>query len=169
MDVVQPASLQTLQTIGGLFLWFIVYLLLGILPLFALLYAIFYLLTLPMRRNERVRLFLDLLEIGIKDGRSPEASVLEAASCNDRAFGVQFHHLAARLSSGVRLSQALNDVPKAAPPQIRGMIAAGERIGDLAKVLPACRQLLRDDVSHVRRAQDHLVDVACRLTPPAVR
>jgi len=168
MDVIQPDSLQLLETVAALFLWFIVYLLLGILPLVALLYGIFYLLTLPMRRNERVRLFLDLLEIGIKDGRSPEASVLEAASCNDRALGVRFHHLAAHLSSGIRLSQALDEVPKSAPPQIRAMLTTGERIGDITKVLPACRQLLRDGVSQVRSAQNYLVVLAFGVTPLSI-
>jgi general secretion pathway protein F len=169
MDITgQPESLQAIETIAGLFLWFLVYVLLGLVPFCALLYGIFYLLTLPMRRNERVRLFLDLVEMGIKEGRSPEAAVVEASHCGDRSLGVQFHHVAARVSGGLRLSQALSLVPRAAPPQIRAMLATGERIGDVTKVLPACRQLLRDAVSQVRSAQNYLVVLAFGVTPLAI-
>ena len=37
----------------------------------AFLYLGYFLLTLPMRRNERARLLLDLLELGLKEGRTP--------------------------------------------------------------------------------------------------
>jgi len=36
-----------------------------------------------------------------------------------------------------------------------GHVEAGERIGDIGKVLPACRLLLRDAVSHVRGALNY--------------
>src|SRR4029077_392254 len=109
--VTQPDALQTLQTIGGLLLWLIVYIILALVPFCALLYAIYYLLTPPMRRNERVRLFLDTLELGLKDGHTPEAAIVDAASSRDRALGVRFQMLASWLASGGRLGDALEQVP----------------------------------------------------------
>jgi type II secretory pathway component PulF len=136
-----------------------------LLPLYGILYAFHYVLTLPMRRNERTRVFLDLLELGLKDGRTPEAAVMEAAASRDRSIGVRFHLLAAHIQNGLRFNQALEKVPRLLSPQIRAMLKAGERIGNMAKVLPACRQLLRDGVSQVRGALNYLVLLVFCVTP----
>lgn len=131
----------------------------------AFIYAFYFLLTLPMRRNERARLFLDLLELGLKDGRTPELAVTEASTSRDKAMGVRFHLLAVFINKGHRMSQSLESVPRLLPPQIQAMLKAGERIGDVGKVLPACRQLLNDAVSQVRGAVNYLVVLAFCITP----
>jgi type IV pilus assembly protein PilC len=157
------------EGIALLVLGFVAYVLLGLLPTLAGLYLIFYLLTLPMRRNERVRIFLDFLERGIKDGRTPEDALKEVMLSQDHALGrKRIHLLGAYLQQGFRLSQALEQVPRLAPPQIRAMLKTGERIGDVAKVLPACRLVLRDGVSHVRGALNYLLVLAFVATPFAV-
>ncbi|HWX23257.1 MAG TPA: type II secretion system F family protein [Candidatus Binatia bacterium] len=164
-------SLQQLfQTdpLGGvatLVLGFVLFVVLGLSPVIALLYFVHFLLTLPMRRNERARMFLDLLELGLKEGRTPEAAVTDAASSQDPSLGYRFQLLAASCREGRRLTQALERVPRLLPPQIRAMLGAGERIGDVAKVLPACRLLLRDGVSQVRGALNYLLILALLATP----
>ncbi len=45
------------------------------------------------------------------------------------------------------------------------MLMAGQKIGDLRKVLPACRQLLKDAVSHTRGAISYLVIITFVITP----
>jgi type II secretory pathway component PulF len=162
-----PQLLQAhpFQGIAVLALTFILYLLLGFLPLCGILYLIYFLLTLPLRRNERARVFLDLLELGLQEGHSPEAAITGAAASHDRSLGVRFHLLAAHLEGGLRLSQALEKVPRLVPPQVRAMLATGERIGDVRKVLPACRLLLRDSVSSVRSAMNYFILLAFAVTP----
>src|SRR5512142_1169837 len=59
------------------------------------LYVLFFLLTLPMRRRERARIFLDLLELGLREGRTPEKAIVEASASRDPAAGARFHLLAA--------------------------------------------------------------------------
>ena len=147
---------------------FVVFLLLGVLPICGVSYAIYWLLTLPLRRNERARLFLDLLELGLREGRTPEAAVAGAAASRDRSLGVRFHLLAAHLEGGLRLSQALEKVPRLLPLQVCAMLKTGERIGDIRKVLPACRLLLRDSVSHVRSALNYLILLAFAVSPVVV-
>src|ERR1035437_9527039 len=156
-----------LLAIAALALAFVVYLL-CLLPVCGAVYVIYFLLTLPMRRNERARMFLDLLELGLQEGRTPEAAVTGAAASRDRSLGVRFHLLAAHLEGGLRLSQALDQVPRLLPPQVRAMLITGERIGDIRKVLPACRMLLRDSVSSVRGALNYLVLLAFAITPAMV-
>jgi len=141
------------------------FLLVGVVPFVFALQGMYYLLTLPMRRNERCRIFLDLLEIGLKQGRSPEAAITDAAGCKDQALGKPFLIAAEYLRQGGRLSQALYSVPRLAPPQIRGMLKVGEQIGDVGKVLPACRLLLSDGVSHVRSALNYLIVLAILGVP----
>jgi type IV pilus assembly protein PilC len=143
----------------------LLYVVLVLLPLCCLLYLIYFLLTLPLRRNERARLLLDLMELGLKQGRSPENTLVAVAASHDRSLGVRFHLLAAYLEQGLRLSEALKRVPYLLPPQIRDMLATGERIGDVAKVLPACRHFILDGVSRVRSAVNYLVILVFVVTP----
>src|SRR5205085_1788109 len=51
------------------------------------------------------------------------------------------------------------------PPPIQAMLKTGERIGDLSKVLPACRQFLNDGVSHVRGALNYVLLLVFVVTP----
>jgi len=157
-----------LQAIASLVLAFVIYLLLGLVPLCGLVYVIYFLVTLPLRRNERARLFLDLLELGLQEGRTPEVAVTGAAASHDRSLGVRFHLLAAHIEGGLRLSQALEQVPRLLPEQVRAMLITGERIGDIRKVLPACRLLLRDSISQVRGALNYLILLAFAAVPAVV-
>ena len=154
-----------LTGIATLALGFVIYLFLGLAPVCGVTYLIYFLLTLPLRRNERARLFLDLLELGLNEGRRPEAAIVGAATSRDRSLGTRFYRLAAYLEQGMPLSLALEQVPRLVTPQIRAMLKTGERIGDVAKVLPACRQLLKDGVSQVRGALNYLVLLVFAVTP----
>ena len=53
-----------------------------------LIFLIHFLFTLPMRRAERARLFLDLLESALQRGQSLEAMILSIAQSRDRTLGV---------------------------------------------------------------------------------
>src|SRR3982750_4766025 len=72
-----------------------------------LLQGLYLVLTVPLRRNERVRLFLDLLELGLKEGRAPEAALIDAATTGDESLGLRLPVLAAHLKNGMKLSAAL--------------------------------------------------------------
>jgi type II secretory pathway component PulF len=146
-------------------LYFVAYVLIGLVPAGAVCYLFYFLLTLPMRRNERARWLLDLVELGVKDGRSPEAALSEAAASCDTELGVRFHLLAEYLRQGMRLSQALDHVPWLLPPPVAAMLKTGERIGDIRRVLPACRALLKDGVSHVRGAVNYVVLLVFAMAP----
>src|SRR5664279_5444886 len=159
---------SSLQDIALMAVGFLAYLLLGLLPVCGVIYVIYFLLTLPLRRNERARMFLDLLELGLQEGRTPEATVTSVAASRDKSLGVRFHLLAAHIEGGMRLSQALEQVPRLLPAQVRAMLITGESIGDIRKVLPACRMLLRDSVTSVRGELNYLILLAFAATPAVV-
>jgi type II secretory pathway component PulF len=164
----QLSDSDPLRAAAAMAVGVLIYLLFGLAPTCGISYGIYFLLTLPMRRNERARLFLDVLELGLREGHTPEAAVTSAAASRDRSLGVRFHLLAAHLEQGLRLSQALEQVPRLLPPQVRAMLSTGERIGDMRKVLPACRLLLRDSVSYVRSALNYLILLAFAISPAMV-
>ena len=118
-----------------------------------------------MRRAERARLFLDLLDSTIKQGKPLEETLISASQSRDLSLGARFHLLAAWLEQNLRFSDALAKVPRLLPPQITAMLMAGQKIGDLRKVLPACRQLLKDGVSQTRGAINYLVILTFVITP----
>lgn len=147
------------------------------LVLAALVYALFialvggviflahFLLTLPMRRAERARLFLDVIETALKTGQPLEEALISVSRSRDLSMGVAFHMLAAWMEQNLRLGDALAKVPRFLTPQITAMLMAGQKIGDLRKVLPACRQLLKDSVSQIRSAINYLVILTFVITP----
>lgn len=129
------------------------------------LFLIHFLLTLPMRRAERARLFLDVIETALKSGQPVEETLISVSQSRDLSMGVRFHLLAAWLEQNLRLGDALAKVPRFLPPQITAMLMAGQKIGDLRKVLPASRQLLKDAVSQTRGAISYLVILTFVITP----
>jgi type II secretory pathway component PulF len=126
---------------------------------------IHFFLTLPMRRAERARLFLDLLEGTLQRGQAVEQMILSIAQSRDRTVGMRFHLLAAYIENGLRFGAALEKVPRFLPPQISAMLHAGEKLGDLRRVLPACREILRDRSAGVRSAIHYMVLVILLFAP----
>jgi type II secretory pathway component PulF len=122
-------------------------------------------LTLPMRRVERARLFLDLLENALNRGQAAEQMILSLAQNRDQSMGVRFHLLAAYIESGLPFLAALHRVPRFLPSQIFAMLRAGEKIGDLQRVLPACREILQDRPAAVRSAVHYMILVILFFSP----
>ena len=147
-------------------LWVVfLYLVALFLPVGILLYTAYYFISLPLRRQERARLFLDLLEAALQKGGSVEAQLVSMSETRDPAPGVRFHLLAAHLANGLRLDAALDKVPRLVAPRIAAMLKAGLKLGDLRKVLPACRQLTCDAVSQTRSGAHYLTVLAFFVTP----
>jgi type II secretory pathway component PulF len=148
----------------GLF-WYAVFILL---PGGAFSVVIHFLLSLPMRRRDRALFFLDLVETVLQRGQPLEPAILAAAENHDRAIGVRFFMVAAHLEGGAGLGEALEKEPRFLPPQVNAILCAGERLGDLKKVLPACREVLRIAPDTVRATTHYMVAVLLVFAPIAV-
>src|ERR1039457_3440715 len=127
-----------------------------------------FLLSLPMRRRDRALFFLDLLETVVNRGQWVEQAILPAAENHDRAIGVRFFMLAAHIENGARLGEALEKEPRFLPPQVNAMLRAGEKLGDLKKVLPACREVLRVAPDTVRTTMHYMVAILLLFAPAAI-
>jgi type II secretory pathway component PulF len=103
----------------------------------------------------------------LQRGQPLEPAILSAAENHDRAIGVRFYMVAAHLESGCRLGEALEKVPSFLPPQVNAMIRAGEKLGDLKKVLPACREVLRVAPDTVRSTMHYMVAILLIFAPVA--
>lgn len=127
-----------------------------------------FLLSLPLRRAERARTLLDLIETAIRLGQPVEQALISIALSREQSLGIRFHLFVAWLQKGLRLDEAFAKVPRLLSPQIVAMLKAGLRLGDLQKVLPACRQLLADSVSETRSALNYLVIITFVASPATV-
>jgi len=145
-------------------LWFAVFILL---PSGVFSVALHFLLSLPMRRRDRALFFLDLVETVLQRGQPLEAAILAAADHHDCAIGVRFFLVAAHIEGGARLGEALAKEPRFLPPQVNAMFRAGEKLGDLKKVLPACREVLRIAPDTVRSTTHYMVAVLLVFAPVA--
>ena len=126
-----------------------------------------YLLSLPMRRRDRALFFLDLMETVLQRGQPLEPAILAAAENHDRAIGVRFYIVAAHIENGARLGEALEKEPGFLPPQVNAILRAGEKLGDLKKVLPACREVLRIAPDTVRGTTHYMVAILLVFAPVA--
>ena len=129
---------------------------LWVLPGVALLLAAKRLIVAPVRRREAAHAFLDLLEMGLAQGRSPENTVVEVAATGDETLGKEFQRLAERIQEGASLGRALESTPGVLPEPVAAMLQAGERLGDIRKVLPACRDTLSAGPSRAMGAFNYL-------------
>jgi type II secretory pathway component PulF len=93
---------------------------------------------------------------------------MDASATGDPSLGKNFHQLAGLLKGGMRLSEALERTKGFMPQPILGCIKTGERIGDLSKVLQACRYLTSDAISSVRAALNYLILVLFVVSPLSV-
>lgn len=132
------------------------------------LWLLHFLLSLPMRRAERARAILDLIETALQRGEPVEQTLIAIAHSRDPSLGVRFHLFVAWLEKGLRLDEAFAKVPRLLPPQVIAMLKAGARVGDLQKILPACRQLLNDSVSETRSALNYLVIITFVVSPATI-
>jgi type II secretory pathway component PulF len=144
--------------------WYTVFILL---PGGAFSVLIHFLLSLPMQRRDRALFFLDLVETVLQRGQPVEQAILAAAENHDRAIGVGFYMVAAHIEGGARLGEALEKVPRFLPPQINAILRAGEKLGDLKKVLPACREVLRIAPDTVRSTMHYMMAILLLFAPVA--
>jgi type II secretory pathway component PulF len=121
-----------------------------------------------MQRRDRARFFLDLVETALDRGLPVEQAILSAAESRDRVMGIRFFVLAAYIERGLRLGQALEEVPSFLPPQVNAMLRAGETLGNLRKVLPACREVLRAAPDTVRTTTNYMVGILLVFAPIAI-
>jgi len=126
-----------------------------------------FLLSLPMHRRDRALFFLDLLETVLQRGQPVEQAILAAAENQDHAIGVPFYMVAAHIEGGDRLGEALEKVPGFLPPQINAILRTGEKLGDLKRVLPACREVLRIAPDTVRTTMHYMVAILLVFAPVA--
>lgn len=164
LDDISDSTLTLFRIAGSLLLYLICF----VLPLAALAALIHTLLSLPLRRRERARFFLDLLETALAQGRSVEQTLAAMAESRDRAMGVRFHLLAAHLENGLRLGAALEKVPRLLPAQIAATLRVGETLGDLRRVLPACRGTLREGSAGLQSAMHYMLVLVLVFSPIAV-
>ncbi len=138
------------------------------LPTGAVSVALHFLLAMPMQRRDRARFFLDLLETAMERGQSIEHTILSAAETRDRVMGVRFYLLAAHIENGASFSEALEKTPTFLPPQVNAMLRAGVNLGDLKKILPACREVLRVAPDTARSTLHYMVAMLLVFAPIAI-
>lgn len=128
----------------------------------------FHFLFKPFRNKERLRLFLDLIERNLKQGRSIEQSMLLLAESGERSLGVEFYLVAAHMEKGLTFADALAKRPNFLPQKTRAIINAGIETGNLVNVLPVARQTLASSQSEVRGNENFLLSICFSGGPAAV-
>lgn len=119
----------------------------------------------PMRRRERARMFLALLGSGTQGKQPVEQTIIQLARRREQSMGVELHQLAAYLEQGIPLMAALERVPRLLPPAMLAMLRAGAESGDLRRVLPCCRALVREQAFNQQSWVHELVTLGVVYLP----
>ncbi|HEY1789752.1 MAG TPA: type II secretion system F family protein [Verrucomicrobiae bacterium] len=135
------------------------YAFLTLLPGWGFALLLHFLLSLPMQRRDRGLFFLDIIETALDRGQALERTILSAAETRDRMMGVGFYLLAAQIENGARFGEALDRTPGFLHPQVNAILRTGEKMGDIKKVLPACREVLRVPPDPVRTTMHYMVTI----------
>ncbi|MCZ7639469.1 MAG: type II secretion system F family protein [Verrucomicrobia bacterium] len=137
----------------------------GLPVVFGLFYVAYYVFSLPLRRQERARLLLDLIETGLETGGALEHAIVGAARRGGARLGKPILELAERLAAGLPLAQALEATPGVFPPPVTALIRAGAEMGELPKSIVGARRLLRESTSPLFKAQHYLMLLAFVTSP----
>lgn len=143
----------------------LLWMILWVAPNLLVFWVVYYVLSLPLRRQERARFFLDLMEGCLQQGTTPEQGIVALSRTRDRSLGVRFHWLAAWVESGLSMQQALARVPGFLPSRVQGQLEIGFALGDLRRVLPVCRRVTTDALSAVQGASNYVVLSLLALSP----
>jgi type II secretory pathway component PulF len=114
-------------------------------------------ISAALRREERARCFLRLLEIGLQQGRTVEETVSSLNSARVTEMGRHFSRFAGWMARGMRLGEATDEVPRFLPDQVNAMLRVGDVIEDVPRVLPICRASLTTGSSTARRQLDNVM------------
>ena len=139
-----------------------------IVPMIVSLYSFYFFISLPLRRQERARFFVDLLQRGLQQGKTVEQVVIETASCRDGSLGARFHLLSARLRKGESFKDALGQTRHFLPAQVKAILETGLELGDVGRVLPAMQRLLRDAGSKMKGSVNYAVLLLFSFSPSLV-
>ena len=127
--------------------------------------AVFYFLSLPLRRMERARFFLDLLEDSLRRGQPPEREIAGVTRTADPALGRPLLLFGDLLAQGLNWSQALEASPAFLPPRLAAMLTVGTRAGELRGMIAAARRHLGDGLSATRGAMNYAIVLMCSSLP----
>src|SRR4051812_1609562 len=118
----------------------------------ALIWLLFDQLIAPLRIKERTLLFLQLIETSAHHGQSIERRMATLSETGETGLGPRFQSVAAYLSKGMSLGTSLEGEPRFLPREVVAMLKVGESIGNLTKVLPACRRVMERAASKSQTA-----------------
>ena len=140
-------------------------LLVCLLPVLGMLTAAFFMATAPHRRREQGRMFLDFLDLGLKDGRNLEEMIVSASRTRERSLGAHFHLLAAHLENGLRLQHALGVVPELLPPAVTGILCAGLESNSPRDAVAAAKRALGSRLENTQSLMHYAFVIVLLVAP----
>jgi type II secretory pathway component PulF len=142
--------------------------LLWLAPFLLLSIAAFFLSTLPARRKEKARLFLDLLRAAILDGQSPERAIVRISETRERVLGARFHLVAAYIEQGCSLFEALHRVRGYLPPAVIGLLETSRESHDMKAPIQAARNALGGNLGKTGTALHYAFALMILMVPFAL-
>jgi type II secretory pathway component PulF len=147
------AALRPLSIAGGLFF---------------LCFLIYWTVSMPFRRREKALLILDLMEVGAIDKIDNNSVYPWQPKFFERKFFRQLQTLFLLISSGASFSASIKGTSLYFPPRILRMIEAGEQLGNVRRILPACKTALEESNSKSRARMNFIPPFILMLFVSAV-
>ncbi len=118
---------------------------------------LFYIIcSAPLRKKETIGNFLDLIRAGMKNGKSPDQTIVELSRQGEHELGDKFDRVATCIDAGDGFIGAIRK-NSFMPENIIGILEVGVMCGDLDRILPACYESLKQYQSRSRAALNYLL------------
>jgi type II secretory pathway component PulF len=124
----------------------------ALVPAACVLTVLFFLVTVPLRRREHAALLLDLILAGLRDGKTPEQTIVAVSRTRDKLVGPRFHLLAAYIEEGHRLIPALAEIPGYLPSNIIGLLRTGAETNQMQRAAQLAKAALGRALSRTSSA-----------------
>lgn len=128
-------------------------------------FIVYFLATIPIRRRDQVRLLLDLILGGLRDGRTPEETIVAVSRTRERIVGPRFHMAAALIEQGEPLISALGKVPSYVPPNVLGLLRSGTNDNGMERAALLAKNTISSGVGKTSSAMQYAYLLVLMLLP----
>ncbi|KAB2671560.1 MAG: hypothetical protein DVB31_04545 [Verrucomicrobia bacterium] len=112
----------------------------ALVPAIAVFWVVYWLATLPWRRAERCRLFLEVLWLGLREGKTHEQAIIESCATRDASIPKEMQWMALHLERGASFADSMARHAGFLPPDVQATLRWGAQRGRLLEAVELCRQ-----------------------------
>lgn len=120
-------------------------------------YVIYLLISRPLKKVERAKQVLDIIEYAENKGMAPEQAIAGIYRRGDHRMGKKFDNMAFYVEKGMDMFSSLDTVPGLVPRELTSTLSIGRKTKNIKGLIPLCRELLDRHISRTRGILNYII------------